>query len=93
MSLAKRPRRYYLLRYFFAQDDGEPVTAAVWRAKQLEQVATALPADFPARAQLVAAFYETLEDVDGADVDELAHRVGLQRSTARAVIAAAEAAL
>lgn len=93
MSAAKRPRRFYLLKVFAADESQEPLEAAFWRAKQVAIPGTELPVDFPARAALIDALYATLEDIDGADVDELRKRARLQTGTAEAVIAAATAAL
>lgn len=93
MILAKRPRRFYLLKQFAASDAEDVGLESVWRAKQLAIAGTALPSDFPAQAQLLAAKYEAVEDIDGADEQELVSRAGLTFLAAKAVIAAATAAL
>ena len=64
---------------------------AALRGKQEEITGVDLPDDFPSKATLVDSGYYTVEDVDGADCDELRERAGLNRSAAQAVIAAAAA--
>lgn len=83
------PRRYYLLKRRLALGFGDVELAGAWRAKQEAITWPALPADFPARAQLVAAGYTTVRDLDGADSDELVS-LGLSQSDAAAVLAAME---
>ena len=64
----------------------------VWRAKHNAATpATPLPANFPSRSKLVAAEYTCIEDVDGADIDELVDKVDLTREEAAAALAAIEA--
>jgi hypothetical protein len=52
-----------------ARDEGE--MEGVWRAKQEAQPGTPLPVTFPFIAELAFAGYTTLEDLQGADRDEL----------------------
>lgn len=84
----RSPRRYALAKWL-VQKELDDATAGVWRSKQLAEPGTALPADFPSRAALVAKGYSTAHDIDGADADELRVNVGLLAEQAAAVIAAA----
>lgn len=88
MAEFKSPRRYYLLKRIAAkaEDDG---LEGVWRHKQEQESGTALPANFPLRATLVAAGYSTEEDLDGADAAELTKNTGLSTHQANAVLTAA----
>lgn len=81
------PRRFYLLKGHTAAKLGEPGLASAWWGKQQAMPGTALPATFPHRAALAALNYVALEDLDGADIEEL-QQVGLSRGQAAAVIAA-----
>ncbi len=65
------PRRYYLLERLAAYAREDFAIGAVFRAKQEAEAATVLPVDFPSRALLVAAGYSTVEDINGADLEEL----------------------
>jgi hypothetical protein len=82
-------RRYYLLKRLFARQ--MCLEEDAWAAKQAATPGTGLPADFPARAALVAAGYTTREDVDGAEVRELRRFAKLSTAEAEAVIAAVAA--
>jgi hypothetical protein len=64
-------RRYCLLKRQQAVLEEQTATAQLWQVKQEAESGTALPADFPLRARLVAAFYSTSEDLDGCTVGEL----------------------
>jgi hypothetical protein len=88
MSLS--PRRYYLLKWRGLEDVCEHELALLFMAKQAEIAGTALPSDFPGRAALSAAGYTALEDVRGAEVEELVS-AGLDEQTAERAIAAAGA--
>lgn len=88
MSEITSHRRYLLRKAKVAEALEQGALALVWRARQLEQPGTPLPAVFPHRAKLVAAWYEAVEDVRGADVSELREAVGLSRSEAEAVLSA-----
>lgn len=83
------PRRFYLLKALAAKARGELALAAVWEAKQLEQEGASLPAEFPARAKLVAAGYVALEDIHGAEPAELTTNASLSMREAIAALAAA----
>jgi len=91
MALLKLPRRYYLhkRKYTLAREDG--ITDA-WHSKQDEEPGTALPATFPSLTKLAAAFYTTVEDLDGADTveltDPIATGAGLTSRESAAVLAA-----
>lgn len=89
MAELSNPRRYYLHQRIEArqvEDDSE----RVWQAKQEAQPGTALPSDFPWRAELETMGYTAREDIDGADADELV-RAGLTERQANDVISAAKA--
>jgi hypothetical protein len=49
-----------------------------------------LPATLPQYDRLIEAGYVTVEDLDGADADELVDLVGLRRAEAESVLAALE---
>jgi hypothetical protein len=82
----ERPRRYYLGKRLEAAVRGSSL-AEVWQAKQEAEPGTSLAADFPYRSRLVAAGYSTVEDLDGATVDEL-KQAGFSEREASAVLAA-----
>ena len=82
-------RRYYLGKRREARLSGQKAHELTWQAKQEAEPGTALAANFPARAALVAAGYTTTADLDGADVDEL-RDAGLSTRDAEAAIAALE---
>jgi hypothetical protein len=63
----------------------------VWRSKLQEYPGVELPSDFPSRAELMAAGYTTVDDVDGATPLELRLYARLSTTSANAVIAAAAA--
>lgn len=88
MSEITSHRRYLLRKAKIAEALEQGALVLVWRAKQLEQPGTPLPNNFPHRATLVAAWYEAVEDVRGADVSELRESAGLSRVDAEAVLAA-----
>lgn len=88
MADINRRRRYYLLaRQFYANVVIETITAGALRYKQEAEPGVALPADFPFLSKISAANvgYTTIEDLDGADEDELT-AVGLTPREARAVL-------
>lgn len=60
----------------------------VWHAKQDGEPGVALPAGFPTKDELAAAGYTTVEDIDGADVEELEDYVGISQFQATAVLTA-----
>lgn len=84
-------RRYYLLKRLSAKTAEDHAISAVWQSKQEGEPGVALPADFPARAKLVAAGYTTDADLDGSDAAELIDYAQLTQREADAVIAAAAA--
>jgi hypothetical protein len=57
-----------------------------WRLKQKQEPGTALAGGFPASALLATAGYTCVEDLDGADVDELCD-AGLSTALASKVLA------
>jgi hypothetical protein len=85
----RSPRRYYLLKRLAARRDC--LEEGVWQDKQEAVGATALPDDFPYRAELAVAGYTTADDVDGATPDELLEFAGLDSRAAAFVIAAVAA--
>lgn len=84
----KTHRRYCLLKAHAASDEDATELAKTWLSKQAAIAGTALADDFPTKSQLEAAHYSTVEDIDGADEDELVIRVGITRAQAAAAIAA-----
>lgn len=86
MADVKRPRRFYLHKRLQARDECDD-SERVWQAKQEAEPGTALPADFPLNSELAASGYTTVEDIDGADEDELV-KINLTSRQARAVLAA-----
>lgn len=85
-------RRYYLLNRFAARD-ARDLLESQWRAEQLAQPGTPLPAGFPSKAALEAVGYVAVEDLDGAECPELREEVGLNERQAQAVVEAAAALL
>lgn len=81
-------RRHRLLKRLAAGVAGDTALAAVWRAKQEATPATALPVGFPQATALAAAGYSTVEDIDGADADELVANTSLSTREADAVLTA-----
>lgn len=80
-------RRFYLLKRLAAHRMSAHELEGAWAAKQAEQPATALAADFPLRARLVAAGYSAREDLVGATPEEL-QQAGFTVREAAAVLAA-----
>ena len=83
-------RRYYLLKAFAAGDACDGAMQSAWLGKQQSEPGTSLADDFPARSRLVAAGYSCVEDIYGADVNELRKRAGLTQREADAALAALE---
>jgi hypothetical protein len=87
-------RRHRLLKWKAALALGDDELAAVWHAKFLATPAvTLLPVGFPSLVTLGAGGYVALDDVTGADADELVANAGLTRTQANAVVAATAALL
>lgn len=81
-------RRFYLLSAQFLEGDiNSESLKQVWWGKQEAQPGTPFPATFPFQAELVAAHYKALEDLNGADQQELIS-AGLAFFKAKAVLAA-----
>lgn len=81
-------RRFYLLKAQWLEGDiTSKSLQQVWWGKQEGQPGTAFPTDFPFQAELIAAHYKALEDLDGADQEELINQ-GLTFFQAKAVLAA-----
>lgn len=93
MALVKRARRYYLLKRIAALQDEGVGQASVWKGKQEAESGTALPSTFPYLTELAAAGYSTVEDIDGADADELYANAGLNARQSALVIDALAALL
>lgn len=85
----ENPHRYLLLKAHAADRRGDGELAATWRGKHQGLAGTALAADFPLRARLLAAGYQHTEDITGADEHELVE-AGLTRREALQVLAAIE---
>ncbi len=83
-------RRYKLVKMQAAEDEDVPSLVSTWKSLHESTLGTPLPADFPGRAQLIAAGYSATEDIVGATASELGRRAGLNRRTADAAIAAVE---
>jgi hypothetical protein len=81
------PRRYYLLKWRGLEELDERELSLIFKAKQTEIAGTALPTDFPGRAALIAAGYTAIEDVTGADEEELMS-LGLDEQTAAQAVEA-----
>lgn len=90
MSTLGSARRYYLAKRHAAAERCDTALESVWRGKQEAEPGEALAADFPYHARLVAAGYETYEDLDGADSDELVEQGFSTREAAAILTAAAE---
>lgn len=83
----ERPRRFYLLKRLAAHRVTQHELEGMWAAKQLAEPGVELDADFPFRERLVSAGYLTVEDVQGANTEEL-QQAGLTPREAAAVLAA-----
>jgi hypothetical protein len=81
-------RRYAFLKMRRAAVDESP-TEMAWDGIRRGEPGTTLPVTVPARAELVAAGYLVLEEVEGADETELTN-AGLSPQQAAAVLAAVE---
>jgi hypothetical protein len=81
-------RRFYLLSAQWLEGDiDQESLKQVWWGKQEGQPGTPFPADFPFQADLVAIHYKALEDLNGADQEELINQ-GLPYFKAKAVLEA-----
>ena len=87
MAEIRNVRRYNLLKMRAAARDN-PGLDAVWDANRRAIQGTEIPATFPYRSRLVAAGYLVLEELDGADANELSKQAGLLDFEAAAVLAA-----
>lgn len=85
-------RRYYLLKRLAARHVGD-LLESHWRAEQLAQPGTALPTGFPSKSKLEEVGYVAVQDLDGAEWQELNEEVGLTERQALAAIDAATALL
>lgn len=88
MAECDNHRRYAFLNMLAAVDNGSPVSVA-WDGIRKGEPGTELPQNLPARGALIAAGYLVVEEIDGADEDELTG-AGLSSHQAAAVIAAVE---
>lgn len=82
-------RRYYLGKRIQLRQEGDEALSDVFAAKQEGIVGTPLPSSVPHQTELRKLGYITIEDLTGADVEELVDS-GLSRSLAANVIAALE---
>lgn len=88
MAVVNSTRRYYLHKRLEARlYQGESDAELVWAGKQEAQPGTALADSFPFLTELGQLGYSKVEDLDGADEDELV-RAGLTTNQARRVLAA-----
>lgn len=87
MGTLGSPRRFYLAKRRAARELEDKALELVWAGKQAAEPGTPLPDDFPHRTRLVEAFYETLEDLSGADEHELVE-VGFTKREAARILAA-----
>jgi len=85
MALYGSPRRWYLRKRQNARElcDG---FEGFWRSQQEAQPGTALPDNFPLLSVLTAGGYTTVEDLRGADADELVFTANMHRRDAQIVI-------
>jgi len=81
-------RRYCFLKYHQAINTGSGDPSS-WDTKRRAIAGTALPDDFPALRTRAGAGYLVLEEVTGADLEELTN-AGLDSAQAAAVLAALE---
>lgn len=86
MSTLGSARRYYLAKMHAAVAN-EDTIADVWQGKQEAEPGTALPADFPLLSRLQPLGYKAVEDLTGADSDELVEQ-GFSAREAAAILAA-----
>lgn len=87
MAEVKSLRRFYLHKRLYAALYEDSELALTWRSKQEAQSGTELPASFPERSTLGELGYSTVEDLDGADIEELS-RVGFSSNQATSILAA-----
>jgi hypothetical protein len=80
-------RRFYLHKRIEARVYDDTDLDTVWQSKQESISGTPLAESFPNRTALAAIGYTTVEDLDGADEEELV-RAGLSQHQATEVIAA-----
>lgn len=78
-------RRYYLVKRLYARQ--LDLEESIWKAKQDAQLGESLPSNFPHRSALAELGYSAVEDLDGADIDEL-NGQGFTRLQAQAIFAA-----
>lgn len=86
--MAAAYRRMLLSLVHTTRYEGLPAASAVYLGRHLAEPGTPLPVDFPSRDRLVAAHYTAIEDLQGADEDELIAVVGLTQYQARIVLGA-----
>lgn len=82
-------RRYYTLKIRQAVRNKCSGLEAAWRAERETIPWPDLPSGFPARDKLLAENYQTVRDLDGAELDELLN-IGLTTAEAEAVLTAME---
>ncbi len=80
------PRRYHLLKSRALDAFEEQGLAAAFRNRQYRGCGVRLPDNFPELAKLALARYVTVEDLDGANADEIAAATGLNLKTAERVV-------
>ena len=90
MAECNTHRRYAFLKMRAAAVELSSLEQA-WDGIRRGEPGTAIPTTMPARAELVAAGYLAVEELDGADATELTN-AGLSPAQAAAVLAALERA-
>lgn len=86
MGNVNNQRRYYLLRAnYYGQFYEEAIWQQVWWGKQDLVAGTALPVTVPFQDVLAVAHYSMVEDLTGADLNELM-TAGLTLQQATAVL-------
>lgn len=87
------PRRFYLLSSQSYDLAGLGGTALVFRYKQAQAAGQILPQNFPGYLPLGCARYWTVEDLYGANEDELTRIPGINGRLATAILSALDAML
>lgn len=87
MAEYRSARRYYLSKRQYARslDNDQD---GIWRSKQEAEAGTPLPAGFPLLERLAECGYTAVEDLDGADENELVTVAGFRSREAKEVLAA-----
>lgn len=87
MPETRRLRRYYLQKRQDARALEQFALESVWRGKQEAEPGEPLPVVFPFAHRLAAEGYTAVEDLDGADINEL-QALGFSRRDTREIFKA-----